>query len=164
LSQGALFKHFPNKSELLAATAAHLYDGLIDRYVSRFHRLERKDESARIDAAVKLLWQLFESAEWGAGIELVTAARTDPDLRDDLEPVVAHTAARVREVAAGLWPDAVDRPDYDRTIDLVLELMQGMAVSRFVDPTPAHYRRLLDHITELARTTLSSDGDRTEPR
>src|SRR3954447_2618169 len=49
LSQGALFKHFSTKGELLAATAEHLYDEMISQYVDRFRRLGRKDESARID-------------------------------------------------------------------------------------------------------------------
>ena len=158
LSQGALFKHFPTKDELLAATAEHLYDEMIYRYVRRFRRLERKDEAARIDGAIRLLWQMFESPEMGAALELAVAARTDAELASRLEPIVARHAQRVRDVAADLFPHATDGPGYDLTIDLVLELMLGMSVSRLVDHSTAHFRRLLDHINSLAHAALASSN------
>lgn len=165
LSQGALFKHFPTKDEVLAATAEHLYEEMISRYVDRFRRLARKDEAARIDGSVRLLWQMFDSREMGAALELAVAARTDDELRRRLEPIVARHAERVRSVAASLFPQAVGGPSYDLTIDLVLELMLGMAVSRVVDRSPAHYRRLLAHISSLAHATLATapDGHDTNP-
>jgi hypothetical protein len=44
------------------------------------------------------------------------------------------------------------------TLDLLLELMQGMALSRTVAPDPAHERRILALATDLARAALRS-GD-----
>ena len=54
-----------------------------------------------------------------------------------------------------LFPNAVRDELYERTIDLVFELMQGMAVSHIVDRSGDHYRRLLDHVVELATDALS---------
>lgn len=151
VSQGALFKHFPTKQALLAETAQHLYDGLLDRYVRRFQRLSAKlDPEVRLDRAIRLLWQMFESPHYGAAIDLLAASRTDVELRTRLEVVVTQHAANVRDAAAALFPDLIGHEDFAITLDLLLETMVGMAVSRIADPGAAHYRRLLQHLTELA--------------
>ena len=167
LSQGALFRHFPTKQALLSAAAGHLYDQLDQRFVHRFRRLDRGGSSApdgdtaaaehsrRVQRAIHLLWQVFQSDELAASLELELAARTDPSLRADLEPVLALNAGRIRDLTAELFPNAVRDELYERTIDLVFELMQGMAVSHIVDRSGDHYRRLLDHVVELATDALS---------
>ncbi len=167
LSQGALFRHFPTKQALLSAAAGHLYEQLDQRFLQRFRKLDRGGRSApdtdtaaalharRVQRAIHLLWQVFQSDELAASLELELAARTDPSLRADLEPVLALHAGRIRDLVAELFPDAVRDEQYERTIDLVFELMQGMAVSRIVDRSGEHYRRLLDHTVELATDALS---------
>lgn len=156
VSHGALFKHFATKADLLAATAQHLYVVLMGRYVDRFHRIEREvDADERLDRAIRLLWQMFASAEFAAALELTNASRTDPALNDGLRDVVAAHATRIRAQAAALFPEQIEHPEFAITLDLVLETMVGMAVSRIADGDPAHYRQLLDHLTELAHRRLS---------
>lgn len=156
VSHGALFRHFPTKADLLTATAQHLYLVLIGRYVDRFRRLEHEaDPDDRLDHAIRLLWQMFDSREFAAALDLTNASRTDPALNAGLEVVVAEHARRIRAQAAALFPDQVDQPDFAITLDLVLETMVGMAVSRIADADPDHYRRLLDHLTHLAHQRLS---------
>lgn len=168
VSQGALFRYFPTKQALLSAAAEHLYDQLDARFVLQFRQLDRGERAApdddttrarherRVQRAVHLLWQVFRSDEVAAALELEVAARTDPSLRADLGPVLAAHGDQVRRLTAELFPDAVRDERYERTIDLVLELMTGMAVSYMVDRSEAHYRRLLDHVVELATDALAS--------
>jgi AcrR family transcriptional regulator len=172
VSEGALFRHFPTKQTLLSVVAEHLYDRLDERFVHRFRQLDRGERTTpegdtirakharRVQRAVRLLWQVFESDELAASLELELAARTDASLRADLEPVIARHGERIRVLTAELFPDAVRDEHYERTIDLVFELMSGMAVSRMVDRSDPHYRRLLDHIVELATEALSSERAR----
>lgn len=174
VSQGALFKHFPTKQALLGAAAEHLYDLLTERFLQRFRTLERQSRASRgagddrtragaaapdlgrrVERAMTLLWQVFASDEFAASLELELAARTDPALRAELGLVLTRHAERVRELAAVLFPDAVHDERYDRTIDLVLEVMVGMAVSRIADHGPEHYRVLLRHVTEEAHEVLT---------
>jgi AcrR family transcriptional regulator len=156
VSQGALFKHFASKGLLLGAAAEHLYDRLTERFLERFARIEQvtSDPGERVDQAVRLLWDVFQSDEYAASLELELAARTDPALRSVLGSVLTRHAGRVRVQAAALFP-AAHGDRYDRTLDLVLEVMVGMAVSRIADPDPDHYRRLLDHVCGLARGALA---------
>jgi len=168
VSQGALFKHFSTKDGLLGAAAEHLYDELTERFLERFAAIERstRDPGERVEQAVRLLWEAFQSQEFAASLELEMAARTDPALRSVLGGVLTRHAERVRVQAAALFPAATGER-YDRTLDLVLEVMVGMAVSRIADPDPDHYRRLLDHVCDLARTALAppepTPSDQLEP-
>ena len=154
VSQGALFKHFPTKQELLASTVEHLYDELLARYLDTAGRLPRGPD--RLDQAIRLLWSVFLTPELAAARELHIAARTDPALRGRLLPVVARHGARLRDEAARLFPDLAGRPEFALLLDLTLETMQGMALSRIVDDDETHYERLLDHLTGLAHVTLGT--------
>jgi len=169
VSQGALFRYFPTKQALLSAAAEHLYEQLDARFVVQFRRLDRGERATpdgdtprarherRVQRAMHLLWQVFQSDEVAAALELEVAARTDASLRADLAPVLTAHGEQIRQLSAELFPDAVRDERYERTIDLVLEVMTGMAVSHMVDPAEAHYRRLLDHIVEVATDALWSE-------
>jgi len=159
LSQGALFKHFASKAELLAAVAAHLHEELLGAYLDRFHRLNRtNDVGDRLDKALRLLWQLFQTDEMAAALELEMNARTDTHLRHSLLPIAERHASRIRAVAVDLFPDHASTPTFARMFDLVLETMHGMALSRCLAPNPAHERALLAHLQMLARAGLTETG------
>jgi len=165
VSQGALFKHFPTKAQLLGATAEHQYDQLTEHFLVRFDRLGHASGPGaspgdRVGQAVGLLWEVFQSDQFAASLELEVAARTDPTLQALLGPVLTRHARRVRRLAVALFPDNAGQERYDRTIDLVLEVMVGMAISRIADPDPVHYRLLLAHVTDLARDAFTPGGTR----
>lgn len=165
VSQGAVFKHFASKDVLLAAVAEHLYDGLIARYLDRFRRLERTaDHADRLDQSVRLLWQLFCTDEMAAALELEVVARTDPGLRAGLAPVIERHAARIRTVAATLFPDVGDAPAFAAVLDLVLETMHGMAASRATTRDAVHERRLLVLLQDVARRATLPEPHLPRPR
>ncbi len=156
LSQGALFKHFASKDDLLAAVAAHLHEELLGAYLDRFQRLDRtNDVNDRLDKALRLLWQLFQTNEMAAALELEMNARTDAHLRRALQPIAVRHAARIRTVAMALFPDHGAAESFEPLFDLVLETMHGMALSRCLAPNPTHERALLAHLQRLARAGLT---------
>src|SRR5687768_638060 len=90
VSQGALFKHFPTKSALLAAAAEHLFAALRSGYAERFEAAGAASDPIR--KGVELLWNVFQDPRLHAAYDLYTAARTDADLRASLDPVVREHA------------------------------------------------------------------------
>jgi len=153
VSQGALFKHFPSKQALMAAAVEHLFGALLEGFVADITVESRRRDP--VEAAVQRLWQAFLSPQLAAVLELYVAARSDDSLRENLTAVVAAHALRLREAASRLFPDTAGNERFALVLDLVLELMQGMAVSRIVDPDEAHRRRLLAFAAELAREARS---------
>jgi AcrR family transcriptional regulator len=153
VSQGALFKHYPTKQALLAATAKHLFDTLLARYLEAFAQIP--DGADRVAEAARLLWRMFESRELAAAFELMICARTDRALAQGLAPVVARHAEKLRGHARRLFPEAAGNRRFDLVLDAMLELMQGLALSRVVDADEAHRRRLLRFMISLARSAFA---------
>src|SRR5262245_24366442 len=124
VSQGALFKHFVSKGELLAATAERLFANLIDAYRDSMPRLVGVEDRAA--AAVQLLWDVFEDARLRAAIELYGAARTGRELAARLAPVAERHGENLRQLARELFPEAAARnPGFDALTAVVVQAIQG---------------------------------------
>ena len=153
LSQGALFKHFPSKPALVGAAAAHLFDALTARYLDELARAARRAD--RTEAAVRALWAVFQRPELMTALELYLAARNDAALAAALAPVMDRHARQLRELARRLFPEAAATTRFAATLDLLLETLQGMALSHAIGPDRAHERRVLALAVELARQAVT---------
>lgn len=153
VSQGALFKHFPAKAALLAATVEHLFAGLVDDYRREFAEAAASDD--RIGAAVRLLWDTFNRPALHAAYELMVAARTDPELRSALEPVQVEHGVNLRRAALDLFPEAGegDPEGFEAVIDVIVSAMQGASLGALSQPDP-NARRRLAFLETLARRVL----------
>ena len=158
VSQGALFKHFPTKAALLAATVEHLFAGLVDDYRAAFAESGGSDDP--IPAAVRLLWETFERPALHAAFELMLAGRTDPELRGALAAVQREHAANILRAARELFPEAAaGNPLFEPALDTLLSAMQGSALGNLVEPHPdadAHKLAFLEGIARQAFTRSRS--------
>jgi AcrR family transcriptional regulator len=138
VSQGALFRHFPAKSELLGATARHLFAALIEDFRRAFDAIE--GEADVVGAAFRALGEVFAQPRLLAALELYTAARSDAELRKTLAPVLAEHRANLRAeagrvlAAAGVGAAAQAGPRLDALVDVVMAALQGGALGALVLP------------------------------
>lgn len=133
LSQGAIFKHFATKADLLAATVEHLFAALVAQYEGQFATVDpATDPATRLRVGLDLLWEVFQDERLLAAYDLFTAARTDPDLRADLQPVVRAHVANLHALAEVLFGDlvAADGGRFHDAVDLAAATMQGLVVNR----------------------------------
>lgn len=151
VSQGALFKHFPSKAALLAATVEFLFAGLVEDYRRAF--AGAADSADPIEAAVSLLWDVFNRPALSAAFELMVAARCDAELAAALAPVQERHAANLRDLARELFPEVVaaDAAGFDDTLDLLLTAMQGAVIGSLSRPDPVGDERRRVFLTKLAR-------------
>ena len=149
VSQGALFKHFARKRELLAASVEHLFARLIEDFEAGFTALE--DEPDRVAAAVRLLRATFAEPRLLAAFELYTAARCDEALRAALAPVMAEHRENLRRAAARLFPDV---PRIGAVADAVVAAVQGAALGALLLDEPAADDRAFAWLEEAARREL----------
>jgi AcrR family transcriptional regulator len=153
VSQGALFKHFATKAELVSAAAEHLFASLVADYRAAF--AARARDTDRAAAAVELLWSIFQQPRLAAAFELYLAARTDPDLSARLAPVASTHADNLRREARALFPEAARRhPDFEPLIDLVVGALQGEAMAPTLGD-PLRAERLRAYLARLARAVLA---------
>lgn len=129
VSQGALFRYYPTKADLLAAAVEHLFEGLRRDFRRDLDDLGEQDNPAA--AAFDLLWGVYTGPRLIAAFELYVAARTDPELAQALHPVVGRHRAELLEHAAELFPQVAQSPTFPAFVELLMCSMEGIAVERF---------------------------------
>jgi AcrR family transcriptional regulator len=153
VSQGALFKHFASKGELLAATAEQLFAHLIDAYREEMPRLAGVQDRAA--AAVALLWNVFDDPRLLAAIELYGAARTDRELAGRLAPVAERHGENLHALARELFPEAAARnPDFDALVSVVVQAIQGATLGSLAAGERSTFAPMLGLLTDLVRKTI----------
>jgi AcrR family transcriptional regulator len=163
VSRGAQLHHFPTRASLVAAAVEHLFSGLTEEYQRGFAALPAGSD--RLREAIALLWTMFTKPRYLAVLELYTAARTDEGLRKQVRPIAERHEANVRELARRYFPEAAshDPQRFESMLSLVLDTMQGMAVSRFVHRRSSNERERLASIHRIAADVLelqsSSSGE-----
>lgn len=156
VSRGAQLHHYPTRAALVAAAVQHLYERLTGAYQDGFARLPRR---GRLRAAIELLWSMFADPRYAAVLELFTAARTDAELRAHLRPIAERHEANVARLARQYFPAAAARPDFDITLRLVLDAMQGMASARGVHSYGPNERSRLAALHALAARVFAPAGN-----
>ena len=132
VSQGALFRYWATKGELLADAAAHLLGRVTTAYEQAF--TGRGGVGAR--EALEGLWETYRLPDLQAAVELYVAARTDPDLAAALARIEpAHRANLHRIALSVLDPALVALPGFASFVELALAAVQGAAMSAAVVDT-----------------------------
>lgn len=131
VSRGAQLHHFPTKASLVAAAVEHLFRRRVAEFRAAF--AEAPAGSDRLAAAIDILWRLMSGRSFHAWLELVVAARTDPELRALMGGVAARSIETVertfRELVA---PDADDDPFYEIAPRFAFALLEGLALQQIV--------------------------------
>ena len=153
VSQGALFKHFANKAELVAAAAEHLFANLIDEFRTGLPALVGSED--RETAVVRQLWTVFQQPRLGAAFELYVAARTDPELALRLAPVSHRHGENLRRYAHELFPDAAHDAAFDAFVDFGVSALQGAALCRPLQSDAVAHEPMLAILINLLRQILS---------
>lgn len=153
LSQGALFNHFPTKAKLMAAAAEQLFADLSGLFQARLPELAGAQD--RAEAAVRVLWEIFQEPRLHAAFELYNQSRTDREMAQTLAPVAAQHAANLRRIARELFPEASDRPGFETTVSLVVNALQGAALGSLATGDFDAHEPMLTVLAELVRKQVA---------
>ncbi|KRF29432.1 TetR/AcrR family transcriptional regulator [Nocardioides sp. Soil805] len=134
VSQGALFRHFPTRQDLLVATA----EVVAERNVAAFRGLAG-DPSPDVEAVAAVLGHLRSvvlspaNQTWR---ELLVAARADPGLRLALLPAREGLQEQMLAAATDLWGNLLPPQDLPAVLSIVVNFLDGLAFSA-LDPDPS---------------------------
>lgn len=98
LSQGALFRHFPTRRAVLAATAKRVAEEQVQAFRVRFDGVAATPETML--EALRELRELTRSRNNHVWHELVHAARTDEKLRLEIQPALRDYRRRSGQAAS----------------------------------------------------------------
>jgi AcrR family transcriptional regulator len=133
VSYGALLHHYPTKAELLCAAVDHLLELRIAEF--RKAMADVPSDQRKSDAAIDVLWQMFQTPAFTAWLELWVAARTEPELADAAARVNQQFTDTSIELFRELFADeARVNPELPRiAVGMTFALLDGLALSRLVD-------------------------------
>lgn len=153
LSRGAQLHHFPTRADLLVAAIEHLADERSREFEAELGaRLEKGDEP--IGAMVDMLWATFSGPLYWAVIELMVAARTDPELLEKFETFERSIGGRISTA----FKELTGRGDRDARIavEMTLYFMRGLAMERIFRDNDAHHRDLIERWKTRLHTLLQT--------
>jgi AcrR family transcriptional regulator len=130
VSRGAQLHHFPTKAQLLATAVEHLFDRRRAEFLEAFAAIDPRAD--RLDAALDLLWSMFEGEVFVAWTELWVAARTDPELAATVVAVERRFTEETRTTFSELFPGeaAAGTVLNDIGRDFAFAVMTGVALQR----------------------------------
>ncbi|MFC7755556.1 TetR/AcrR family transcriptional regulator [Tsukamurella soli] len=132
VSQGALFRHFPTRLDLVAATAQQVLERQVDAFEESAGALDERADARSILTAVR---DLAGSRNAGVVREIVMAARSDILLRQKLAPHIEAHYRRLGEIADTLPMLAMlPCPTRRAVVTLVTVVFDGEAVRDAVLP------------------------------
>lgn len=130
VSRGAQTHHFPTKRELVVAAVEHVFATREAAFRDAFLALPPDDRT--LDRAVEILWEIISGPAYAAVLELLVAARTDPELSAVVQGVAASFEQTVRGLLGDLFPTLDGTPLASDLLGFAFSLLQGAAVSDIV--------------------------------
>lgn len=139
VSRGAQLHHFPTKAALVTAAVEHLF---VRRHGEVRALVEAGHVADDLEPLFERLWAIYSGPAFAAWMELVVAARTDPELRAQVAAFERQFVAEVEETFRRLFGLGAD-VDVAPQTRLVLAVMDGLALERVLEPAEALPRRVL---------------------
>jgi len=160
LSRGAQLHHFPTKAELVTSAVEHLFDRRHQEFVRAFR--ERPAEQDPAETAIDILWSMISGPTFYAWLELVVAARTDPELREPVAALTERLTAIVEQTFRELFPaPAAANPFYEVAPRFAFALLDGLALERVHTNEPNAHAAVLQALKGLARLVMPRPLDET---
>lgn len=149
VSQGALQHHFPTKEDLMEATAGYLLGRSI-KWFQGIKTVLEKDRDA-FGEVIRRSWsEQFRTAEYGALLEILTAARTDTSLRKRVAPRLnAWRGAIERELSDLFTPIARDAEELAAILAIGRCLMTGLLVHDGLLDNKCYMDAIIDQWTRM---------------
>lgn len=148
VSRGAQVHHFPTKAQLVAAAI----DQLFARRHDEFRRsLER--HRGDLETALAELWKVYSGPTLEAWMELLIAARTEPELRRQLRRVDQRFFADAQQTCRRLLGlEQADDADVAALTRVILSVLDGLALNRMLGHRERSYRDSLAVVRQLLHT------------
>jgi AcrR family transcriptional regulator len=164
VSRGAQVHHFPTKAELVQNAVLHLSRRHRESIAREFTRPHVNGD--RLSSAIDALWSAYAGQLFTAALELIVAARTDPELRPALVALQADVRGGIEEFCKERFgPRVMRHGSFRDALELTIDVMHGLALVRMIDGSRSRETRLLGSWKKLVRPLLEEAvGDERRER
>lgn len=151
-SRGARLHYYPTKALLMSAAVAHLYTKIAERYAAAMAEVD--PEGDRFHEGYRLLWETYRDPAFAAALELLLAARTDPELKAALREMSKGHQDGVRRQANTYFPDLAHR-EADGLLESLQAMMTGLALQQLVWGDDGRRPLALDLVERMVNQTFA---------
>jgi AcrR family transcriptional regulator len=134
VSRGAQVHHYPTKADLVVAAVERIFNQQEAQFAARFAALPVGERT--LERAIDELWSIIGSRVYPAALELVVAARTDPELQVVVHAVNARLQRAVSDLFAEFFPELAAQGWADRLAGFAFAVLQGAAISGYAGFSP----------------------------
>jgi AcrR family transcriptional regulator len=127
VSRGALAHHFPTKIDLVSAAAQRLLEDRAAEFRTRFGGIAAERRTTA--EALTVLWSFYDDPGCVAVLELMLAARHEPELRAVLASMPDQIAEVTADVFAEFFPELAALPFIDEVQRSIHALYAGLALA-----------------------------------
>jgi AcrR family transcriptional regulator len=160
VSRGAQLHHYPTKRDLVAAAIEHVLDRRIQEFREGFAaRATTSSIKERAQAAVEQMWALTSGSTFYAWLELLVAARTDPELRTAMTGIAKRFEEGMLKAFHELFPEQADNPAVDLAPWFTMATLQGFALARVVEPDDVRLPVGLSVLSAMGARALRREED-----
>lgn len=146
VSQGGLFRHFPTRPALIVAAAEEVRARQLDGFRDGLAQLG----AATVPECLRLLRAACRAPVNAAWYELLVAARTDPELRAELAPMVARYHEEIVALGRSLpIAQRIPEAEVDSVLMGIVHQLDGEALSAVLCAHPEQEDRRLEHLLRI---------------
>lgn len=151
ISRGAMLHHYPTRQDLMVAVIDYAFYRHMSAFSQAVRALTDEDRMDR-NVGIAIDWQLCQSREYQAYIELNVAARTNPDLRATFVPRARRHDQVWKEELLEVFPEwRQDLRLLDLTRHLVRAILEGMILRREIQKDPGTEWQVLGLVAEISQ-------------
>jgi len=132
VTRGAQVHHFPTRADLVAAAVRHLAAKRAELAFEKIDAVRRAPDP--LDAALDLMWEIHQGPVLYATIEMWVAARTDPELREQLTAVEPAARTSLLDFATAAFGERADNPRFRHVLYTAMDTVRGILLLGLSNP------------------------------
>jgi AcrR family transcriptional regulator len=136
VTPGALQHHFATKAQLVGETMRHVMAGFAHEMLAQ-PEPSAASERERNELLLDRMWKLHNGPLFQAALELLVAARTNPELRASLRGAERDRARWIATAGPTLYPRLAEQPGFAELVMTGQATMRGLAMLAFAGGTQA---------------------------
>ena len=144
VSRGAQLHHFPSKQDLVVAAVRHVTAVRGAELAAAAEGLP-SDPRRRTRAVLQVLGDHFTSPVFSAALELWVAARTDPALLAEVEPLEQQVGRETHRLTVELLDVDEGQPGVRALVQATLDLVRGLGLANTINDDTRRRHFVLDH-------------------
>ena len=138
VSRGAMLHHFPQRTDLVQAAVVYLNSKRLELFEQSLSQLNEGSEYTLVEEGIDAFWEQLQSPYFAVYCELLSASRTDSELRAALAPAIREFTQAWREKSEQIFPDLAQSKQYGLATALTRFLLEGIAFNaQSMEATPS---------------------------